>query len=175
MLIKEIDLSKKIDIRLPNEPFALFGRMVPSFQDGVWSFREELFPPEDVTEMTFPEEAYDFETMSRDCVFVGAYEDNQCIGLAIWQRSWNRYLYLYDLKVCRAFRGKGTGAALIKHGKHLAGELGYLGLYTVGQDNNLGACRFYLRQGFALGGFDDHVYRGTTQEGKADLHFYLDL
>ena len=49
------------------------------------------------------------------------------------------------------------------------------GLYTQGQDNNLGACRFYLKAGFRIGGLDTEVYKGTNQEGKADILFYRDV
>ena len=49
-----------------------------------------------------------------------------------------------------------------------------LGLYTIGQDNNLNACLFYLSCGFQIGGFDNKVYKGTSQEGKSDILFYLD-
>ena len=48
------------------------------------------------------------------------------------------------------------------------------GVYTVGQDNNLSACLFYLSQGFDIGGFDNRTYRGTAQEDKADIIFYRD-
>ncbi len=48
------------------------------------------------------------------------------------------------------------------------------GVYTIGQDNNLSACLFYLRNGFEIGGFDNRVYRGTGQEGKANILFYRD-
>ena len=47
-------------------------------------------------------------------------------------------------------------------------------MYTQGQDNNVGACLFYLHYGFHIGGLDMEVYRGTRQEGKADILFYLD-
>lgn len=36
------------------------------------------------------------------------------------------------------------------------------------------ACLFYLRYGFHIGGLDTEVYRGTRQEGKADILFYID-
>ena len=48
------------------------------------------------------------------------------------------------------------------------------GIFTIGQDNNLSACLFYINQGFKIGGFDNNVYQGTPQEGKADIVFYLD-
>lgn len=51
---------------------------------------------------------------------------------------------------------------------------GLNGLYTVGQDNNLSACLLYLKEGFVIGGFDDHVYLGTSQQGKANIIYYLD-
>ena len=56
----------------------------------------------------------------------------------------------------------------------IAKEKGYVGIYTQGQDNNLGACLFYIKTGFYIGGFDSNVYKGTKQEGKSDIIFYLD-
>ena len=55
-----------------------------------------------------------------------------------------------------------------------ARKRGYIGLFTQAQDNNLNACLFYLKTGFTIGGFDNRVYRGTKQEGKADIIFYRD-
>lgn len=82
-------------------------------------------------------------------------------------------MYLYDLKVSAAARGKGIGRALIGAAKAEALSRGYRGLYLQAQDNNLNACLFYLKAGFQIGGFDNHVYNGTNQEGKADIIFYL--
>lgn len=48
------------------------------------------------------------------------------------------------------------------------------GLWTIGQDNNLAACLFYVNNGFRIGGLDTDVYIGTKQEGKADIYFYKD-
>ena len=90
------------------------------------------------------------------------------------RRGFFRYLYLEDLKVDRTLRGKGIGALLIGEAKKTALALGYRGLYTIGQDNNLAACLFYLKTGFRIGGLDTEVYKGTSQEGKADILFYLD-
>lgn len=173
MTIQLIDKAHAGDINIPNEPFPLYGRMIPSYIDGKWSYRTVGFPPEEVSEMTFPDENYDYDAMSEDCFFVGAYDGGRCVGLAIWQKPWHKYLYLYDLKVIREYRGRGVASALIRHGRQLAAQLGYRGVYTIGQDNNLNACKFYLKCGFEIGGFDNHVYNGTRQEGKADIYFYL--
>ena len=76
-------------------------------------------------------------------------------------------------------------ADALQHGGHdhraeqraesIAADLGYRGVWVVAQDNNLAACRFYLKNGFVLGGLDTQVYRGTAQEGKADVHFYKEI
>lgn len=168
--IKIIDYEDRADINIPNEPFSLDGRMIPCYMNGKWSYSTELF--EKPTEMTFPDEHYSYEEMQAGSVFIGAYDEDQCVGLAILQEGFFKYAYLYDLKVNKAYRGKGVGKKLIDKAEEIAGEKGYIGLYTQGQDNNLGACLFYLKCGFEIGGFDNRVYEGTKQEGKADIFFY---
>ena len=85
-----------------------------------------------------------------------------------------KYMYLYDLKVNKAYRGQRIGKRLIEMSKKIAKSRGYRGIYTQGQDDNLGACLFYLNNGFIIGGLDTQVYAGTSQEGKKDILFYLD-
>ena len=167
-----ISAENRLDINIPNDPFLLNGRIIPSLSEGQWSYRIER--SDTVTEMCFPDEHYDYDEMSKDCVFLGAYDKNQCIGLAVLRQGMFRYMYLEDLKVCSAYRRKGTGRALIAAAGKIASSSGYLGLYTIGQDNNLNACLFYLSCGFQIGGFDNKVYKGTSQEGKSDILFYLD-
>ena len=171
--ITVIDREHRQDIRLPNEPFAMTGRIVPSYVNEQWSYEVRPFPPEQVGETCFPDENYDYDEM-KDSVFLGAYEDEKCVGLAVLQPGFFRYLYLYDLKVCRAYRGQKIGALLMDKAREIALQQGYRGLYTQGQDNNVDACLFYLHYGFHIGGLDTEVYRGTRQEGKADILFYLD-
>ena len=174
MEIRIIDASSKQDIRLKNEPFRLYGRMVPSYTNEKWSYDIQFFPESEISEMCFPEENYDYDAMKDNSVFVGAYEGDKCVGMAILQEHWSRYLYLYDLKVSRQYRRQGTGHQLMEKSKEIALSKGYRGIYTVGQDNNLAACSFYIKCGFRIGGFDNCVYTGTSQEGNADILFYLD-
>lgn len=168
--IQIIDKARKADINLPNEPFSLFGRMIPSYQDETWSYRIERFSS--AQSMTFPDEHYDYDAMCQDSTFIGAYDGGACVGLAIMQEGFFRYMYLYDLKVNASHRGQGVAGRLIEAAAQLAKEKGYIGIYTQAQDNNLGACLFYLHCGFEIGGFDNRVYTGTKQEGKADILFY---
>lgn len=171
--IRRIDRAHRQDVNIPNQPFSLFGRLTVRHDESGWSWSSERFAQE--TQMCFPDENYDYDEMAKTCVFLGAYEGDACVALAILQSAMFRYLYLYDLKVDAAYRGRGVARALIDAAKAVAAERGLRGLYTIGQDNNLGACLFYLHSGFRIGGLDTEVYRGTKQEGKADVLFYLDI
>ena len=172
--IKIIDREHKSDINIPNQPFPLFGLMLPSYINGKWNYEAKRFAKENITEMCFPDENYDYDKLSENSIFIGAYDDGECVGLAIMQQAMFRYMYLYDLKVNADHRGMNIGTMLIEKSKEIAAEQGYRGIYTQGQDNNLGACLFYLSSGFVIGGLDTHVYNGTSGEGKRDILFYLD-
>ena len=171
--IKIIEAQHQADINIPNEPFLVFGKMIPSYRNEKWKYEILHFPPENVTEMCFPDENYNYNAM-KDSVFLGAYDADRCVGLAILQPGFCKYMYLYDLKVNKEYRGQHIGTKLIERAKEIAKQSGYCGLYTQGQDNNLGACLFYLYSGFIIGGLDTNVYRHTKQEGKADIIFYCD-
>lgn len=170
--IRIIDIEHKQDINIPNEPFPLFGRMIPTYVDEQWNYSVEKFGMEQ--HMCFPDENYSYDDMAENSTFIGAYDNEKCIGLAIMQEGFLKYMYLYDLKVNRAYRQCGVGKALIEKAKTIAKEKGYAGIYTQGQDNNLGACLFYINAGFFIGGFDSNVYKWTKQEGKSNIIFYLD-
>lgn len=170
--IRVIGKENADDIRIKNEPFALFGRMIPHYEGGKWSYSVEKTEEQfDI----FPDENYVFEAMEKEYVFIGAYDGDVCVGLAIFQRQWHKYLYLYDLKVNGAYRGKKIATRMLEEAESFAKNAGYRGVWTVGQDNNLGACLFYINNGFRIGGLDTEVYNGTKLEGKADIHFYKDI
>ena len=170
--IRIIDAEHKADINIPNQSFALSGRMIPSYSEGTWSYSIEKFA--DVTSMCFPNENYDYNAMIENSVFIGAYDNDICVGLAIMQSGFFKYMYLYDLKVNSEYRGKGIAKRLLDKANEVALSKNYNGIYTQGQDNNLGACLFYIESGFYIGGLDTSVYKGTKQEGKSDIIFYRD-
>lgn len=173
--IKRITDATKHDINIPNEPFILWGKMIPTYDGNKWAYTTEKFEDNKVSEMVFPDENYDFDAQ-KSSFFVGAYnEDGKCIGLAIYKRDWFRYLYLDDLKVSKDYRGQGVAALLLDEGKKITVENGYRGIYTVGQDNNLSACLFYIKSGFIIGGFNTQIYAGTNQAEKSNVYFYLDV
>lgn len=172
-MIKFIGEEHASDINIKNEPFELFGRMLPCYQEGRWSF--STVKNAETEWDIFPDENYDYEKMKQDHIFIGAYDGQTCIGLAILQKQWYKYIYLYDLKVNRAYRGRHIAAKLIDTACTYAKEQGFRGVWTIGQDNNLAACLFYINTGFRIGGLDTDVYNGTKQEGKADVYFYKDV
>ena len=168
--IRPITWENREDLNLKNDPFQMPGRLIPSLQEGVWDYRVELF--EEAESLCFPDEHYDFEQYSEGGFILGAYEGDKCLGIGIFRDTCWKYCYLYDLKVCADARRKGIGKALMDAGMAEAQERGYRGIYLHAQDNNLNACLFYLACGFQIGGFDNHIYNFTSQEGKADIIFY---
>ena len=97
--IKIIDAAHKDDINIPNEPFQLIGRMIPSYSDEQWNYSVRYFNEADITDVCFPNENYNYEEMKEKSVCIGAYDNGKCVGLAILQDAWFQYMYLYDLKV----------------------------------------------------------------------------
>ena len=171
--IRTIDAQHKEDINIPNEPFCLFGKMFPEYNGKDWKYQILPYPSDCVTEMCFPDENYNYDFMSGS-VFIGAYDGDECIGLAVLKPGFFKYMYLYDLKVNVKYRRQHVGKKLIQKAKQVAAERGYSGLYTQCQDNNPGACLFYLNSGFYIGGIDNNIYRHTAQEGKIDIVFYCE-
>lgn len=163
-------ITNATDANISNEPFSLWGKMIPSLCDGKWGYETVRFSEE--TEMCFPDFPYDIDDGG---VYIGAYDGETCVGVAVLRRQIFRYLYLDDLKVRRTYRRQGIGEKLIEACLEKAKEENMQGVYTIGQDNNLSACFFYLKQGFDIGGFDNRGYRGTSQEEKADIYFYRDI
>lgn len=153
-----------------NEPFPLFGRIIVRYDGTSWTYTTKEFPPSARSEMVFPEEEYDLD--AADFFYTGAFDGDTCVGLAVWQRDMFRYLYLYDLKVTGAYRRHGVGKLLIDAGMEIARGQGLIGVYTIVQDNNLAAARFYLKSGFAIGGLNTRIYDGTSQADKHDIYLY---
>ena len=74
--IRRIDAQHKSDINIPNEAFPVFGRIIPSFNNGHWTYKLERYHPENITEITFPNKDYVYEDME-DSVFLGAYDGTE--------------------------------------------------------------------------------------------------
>jgi ribosomal protein S18 acetylase RimI-like enzyme len=171
--IKRIDATNQEALRLPNEAFPLFGRLVVERVGGAWQQHEELFSER--TTQTFPDENYQLADIDAAGFALGAFSEGKCVGLATFEDHWNKYLYLDDLKVNQALRGQRVATQLLDAAGKIAREHGCHGLTTICQDNNLGANRFYLHYGFKIGGLNTEDYHFTSQNGKFDIYYYYNF
>ena len=142
------------DINKTNNEFSVFGKVVPSFQSGKWSFEETLF--EETKEIQFPDDTLDWDQyINRDdkALFL-AYNNNNCIGQIRIIKDWNRFCYVENIATKKEFRESGIGRLLLTRAEEWAKHRNLIGMSLETQDDNLGACRFYVKQGFILGGVD---------------------
>ena len=160
------------NIGLANEPFVLFGRLVPSLENGRWTCREELWP-ETKTKL-YPGDEEDWtrylHTDERTIFF--AFLDETCVGQVVLRRDWNRYAIIEDICVARAARRKGVGQALLARAAQWARQQNLAGLALETQDNNLGACRFYQRCGMQIGAVNTMLYRNFPPPWSEEIAIY---
>lgn len=103
-----------------------------------------------------------------------AYADGQLAGQIILRKNWNRYAYVEDFAVDVKFRKLGIGKALMSHTVQWAKSKNLAGIMLETQNNNVGACGFYARFGFQLGGFDRLLYKGVNRDTEEiALYWYL--
>jgi len=57
-------------------------------------------------------------------------------------------------------RKQGVGKQLLEHAERWAWQAGCVGMTAATQDNNPGACQFFLKCGYRYGGFDTLRYAG---------------
>lgn len=83
-----------------------------------------------------------------------AYMNNTCIGQIRIIKDWNRFCYIENIATKKEYRGNGIGKLLLNKAEEWAKQRKLIGMSLEAQDDNLGACRFYVKQGFILGGVD---------------------
>lgn len=157
-----------------NEPFDVVGRLVPRFENGVWSFTEQLFdkPFQKAYEDDFSLSDYlDFLSRPRRAVLLFLDADGTCLGRARVRANWNKYAFLEDIAVRAFARKKGVGAALFQAVCLWAKQEGLCGVTLETQDVNLYACRFYQKMGMALGCADTFLY-ANFPETKSELALF---
>lgn len=159
------------DINKTNDSFKVFGKVVPSFQSGKWAFEEILF--DEVKDIRFPDDQLDWIEYidSEDKALFLAYKNNDCIGQIRIVQDWNRFCYIENIATKEDFRGQGIGSLLLTKAEDWAKERNLLGISLEAQDDNLGACRFYVKQGFVLGGVDT-LKQSYNPQIDATLYWY---
>ena len=157
-----------------SEPFDVVGRLVPNFENGVWSFTEQLLatPFQKAYKDDFSLSDYlDFLSRPRRAVLLFLDADGVCLGRARVRANWNKYAFLEDIAVRAFARKKGVGAALFQAVCAWAKEEGLCGVALETQDVNLLACRFYQKMGMALGCADTFLY-ANFPETKTELALF---
>lgn len=129
------------DIHTTNDDFTLFGKVVPRLQSRQWSYEEVLF--DEPRETRFPDEKLD----------------------------WNRFCYIENIATKKEYRGSGVGKLLLNKAEEWAKPKNLIGMSLEAQDDNLGACRFYVKQGFVLGGADT-LKQSYTPNIDTTLYWY---
>lgn len=71
---------------------------------------------------------------------------------------------LWDLRVAPEYRGRGVGKMLFENAVNWAKQRNCRLLKVETQNVNVPACRFYVRQGCHLGGFNLHAYPAEMNE-----------
>ena len=109
-----------------------------------------------------------------DKIVCFAYADGQLAGQIILHKHWNNYAYVADIAVDVKFRKLGIGRTLMSQAVQWAKSKNLPGIMLETQNNNVGACRFYERFGFQLGGFDRLLYKGLNGDTEEiALYWYL--
>lgn len=141
-------------INKTNERFPIIGRLVPSLMHGVWSFQEELY--EQTTYTKFPDDTLpwlDYIENNDKAIFL-AFINGEYVGQIRLIKDWNKFCYIENIAVCEKFRQNGVGKVLFAKAEDWALSAGLHGISLEAQDDNLLACRFYIKQGMELGGVD---------------------
>lgn len=141
-------------VNTTNDSFRIIGKILPSFSNGVWSYEEELY--ETPTEIRFPDDKLDWSAYidSSEKIVLLAFHEDTCIGQIRLVKDWNRFVYIENIAVKKDFRKSGVGHLLLEVAEAWAKEQSLIGLSLEAQNDNLIACRFYVKEGFVLGGVD---------------------
>ncbi|WP_214805767.1 MULTISPECIES: GNAT family N-acetyltransferase [unclassified Exiguobacterium] len=137
-----------------NESFPIIGKIIPIFLKGAWSYDEELY--DTPTEIRFPDDKLDWSTYidSSEKIILLAFHEDTCIGQIRLVKDWNRFAYIENIAVKKDFRKNGVGHLLLEAAEAWAKGQSLIGLSLEEQNDNLIACRFYVKEGFVLGGVD---------------------
>ena len=157
----------------PQEAFEIIGKLVPRYDGKEWSISEILL---DTPYMkTYPDDVFDpkiYVENPNEAAYI-AMLDGQRVGSIRVGRRWNKNAFIDDLLVDQTHRGRGVGTMLMDAAVQWGKENGFHGISLETQDNNLLACRFYLKYGFKLGGIDRHSYDAFPNSDETALYFYL--
>lgn len=171
IIISPLNADLVADIHTTNDYFTLFGKIIPSLQSGQWTYEEVLF--DEPKKTRFPDDRLDWNEYinQEDKMLFLAYMNQVCIGQIRIIKDWNRFCYIENIATKKEFRGSGVGTLLLNKAEEWANQKNLVGMSLEAQDDNLGACRFYVKQGFVLGGADT-LKQSYTPNIDTTLYWY---
>lgn len=173
IIIREIDETNQSDANRVDSSFTVVSRLALRVEDGSITYTIVPAPP---YRKSYPPDEIDPSACmyNPDYVMYLAYVDGQLAGQVVIGPRWNGYAYLEDIRVDPHFRRGGVGRALMAQAITWARARGKPGIMLETQDVNVGACQFYERCGFVLGGLDHYVYRNFPEnKDEIGLYWYL--
>ena len=159
----------------PNRPFEIFGRFVPIYDGEKWAYKEILFTEKSCK--TYDDEPFDpkdYTDSGKRAMFLAVCNDI-CIGTVRINTGWREEGYIEDIAVDAGYRHIGVGKKLMDSAVDWCREQKLNRITLETQDNNLNACRFYVKYGFELCGIDTKKYVLTEYENETALYFYMKL
>lgn len=118
-------------------------------------------------------EDYNEYINNTDKVVYFFYHNNECVGQVRLRKNWNKYAFIEGIHVSKHVRGQGIGSALINESTVWAKQNNLYGLMLETQDNNLLACKFYLKCGFEIGALDTMLYANFHSNDEKAIFWYL--
>ncbi len=172
-MIIEMKTEQLKDISKVNEPFMVVGRILPKYENDIWTFTELLY--EEPYEKSYPNDDEDYNEYinNTDKVVYLFYHKDKCVGKVILRKNWNKYAFIESIDVSKHFRGRGIGSELINKSIEWAKKNSLYGLMLETQDNNLLACKFYLKCGFEIGAIDTMLYANFDNNDEKAIFWYL--
>jgi len=108
--------------------------------------------------------------------FIGAFEDGQLAGLATWRlETWNRTLWLWDIRVAPQHRRRGIGSSLLQSVQWEGMRLNARGVMLETQNLNYAAILFYLKGGFKPVGLNTELYGLSGSPKEVAIFFFRSL
>ena len=84
------------DLSLANQPFKVFGRFLPTYQDQEQSYKIEEFDAP--SWMSFPDDDYNPKTIADSVYALTAYDEGDCIGVMIFNKDDFGYRYFDHIR-----------------------------------------------------------------------------
>lgn len=171
MKVERVRQLTAADIAACDFSFEVTSEMTPPYEDCA----------RDVKAVDPYQKAYEFEAdlfssdQDHDDRLIAVVKDADRVrGYLLASRSWNNYAQIDDFAVDREVRSAGIGRKLMDEVVKWAKASRLPGLRLETQSNNMAACRFYQRYGFACGGFDRFLYATLEHEREeVALYWYL--